>query len=157
MAQPNLILIDALRRTAAKLQKGAPYQWGHMGSCNCGNLAQELTTLTKAEIHEHALAVGRGDWQEQLNDYCPSSGLPMDLLIADMLQAGLTSADLQHLERLTDRRILERLPKEKRYLRHNFRDDVVLYINTWADLLEEQLLNKIKLPDMEAVKEEIFA
>ena len=156
MAQPNLILIDALRRTAAKLQKGAPYQWGHMGSCNCGNLAQELTTLTKAEIHEHALAVGRGDWQEQLNDYCPTSGLPMDLLIADMLEAGLTSSDLQHLERLTDRRILARLPREKRYLRHNFRDDVVLYINAWADLLEEQLLNKIKLPDLE-VAEEVFA
>ncbi|GHB85459.1 hypothetical protein [Persicitalea jodogahamensis] len=157
MAQPNLTLIDALRRTAAKLQKGAPYQWGHMGSCNCGNLAQELTTLTKAEIHEHALAVGRGDWQEQLNDYCPTSGLPMDLLIADMLEAGLTSSDLQHLERLTDRRILERLPREKRYLRHNFRDDVILYINAWADLLEEQLLNKIKLPNLEEIEEGVLA
>ncbi len=149
MAQPNLNLIQALRRTANKLQKGAPYQWGHMGSCNCGNLAQELTTLTKAEIHEHALAAARGDWQEQLNDYCPTSGLPMDLLIADMLESGLTSSDLQHLERLTDRRILERLPREKRHLRHNFRDDVVLYITAWAGWLEEQLLEKIKLPTLE--------
>jgi hypothetical protein len=81
----------------------------------------------------------------------------MDLLIADMLNAGLESADLQHLERLTDRRILERLPREKRYLRHNFRDDVVLYIATWADMLEEQLLAKIKLPNMELEKEKIFA
>lgn len=157
MARPNLILIAALRRTAKKLQQGVPYQWGHMGSCNCGNLAQELTALTKAEIHQNALAVGRGDWQEQLNDYCPTSGLPMDLLIADMLNAGLESADLQHLERLTDRRILERLPKEKRYLRHNFRDDVVLYIDTWADLLEEQLLAKIKLPNLELEEVKIFA
>lgn len=157
MARPNLTLIAALRRTAKKLQQGVPYQWGHMGSCNCGNLAQELTTLTKAEIHQNALSVGRGDWHEQLNDYCPTSGLPMDLLIADMLNAGLESADLQHLERLTDRRILERLPREKRYLRHNFRDDVVLYIATWADMLEEQLLAKIKLPNMELEKEKIFA
>jgi len=95
------------------------------------------------------LAAARGDWQEQLNDYCPTSGLPMDLLIADMLESGLTSSDLQHLERLTDRRILERLPKEKRHLRHNFRDDVVLYVTTWADWLEEQLLEKIKLPSLE--------
>ena len=157
MARPNLTLIAALRRTASKLQQGVPYQWGHMGSCNCGNLAQELTTLTKAEIHQNALAVGRGDWNEQLNDYCPTSGLPMDLLIAEMLNAGLESADLQHLERLTDRRILERLPKAKRYLRHNFRDDVVLYIDTWADLLEEQLLEKIKLPTLEEMKEEVYA
>lgn len=157
MARPNLTLIAALRRTAKKLQQGVPYQWGHMGSCNCGNLAQELTTLTKAEIHQNALAVGRGDWHEQLNDYCPTSGLPMDLLIADMLNAGLESADLQHLERLTDRRILERLPREKRYLRHNFRDDVILYIGTWADLLEEQLLAKIKLPNLELEEEKRFA
>ena len=146
MARPNLTLIEALRRTAHKLADGAPYQWGHMGSCNCGNLAQELTQLTKAEIHQRALAVGRGDWNEQLNDYCPTSGLPMDLLIADMLSAGLTSEDLQQLERLSNRKVLERLPAEKRYLRHNVRDDVVLYLRTWADGLEERLLEKIQLP-----------
>ena len=59
MARPNLDLIAALRRTARKINDGAPYQWGHMGSCNCGNLAQELTKLTKAEIHAHALANDR--------------------------------------------------------------------------------------------------
>lgn len=152
MARPNPDLIAALRRTAQKLQKGAPYQWGHMGSCNCGNLAQELTSLTKAEIHEHALAVGRGDWNEQLNDHCPTSGLPMDLLILEMMNAGLTTDDLKHLEKLSDRRILERLPTEKRYLRHNFRDDVVLYLSTWANLLEDQLLATIELPKFETTR-----
>lgn len=152
MARPNPDLIAALRRTAQKLQKGAPYQWGHMGSCNCGNLAQELTSLTKAEIHEHALAVGRGDWNEQLNDHCPTSGLPMDLLILEMMNAGLTTDDLKHLEKLSDRRILERLPTEKRYLRHNFRDDVVLYLSTWANLLEDQLLATIELPQFETTR-----
>lgn len=152
MARPTPDLIAALRRTAQKLQKGAPYQWGHMGSCNCGNLAQEITTLTKAEIHEHALAVGRGDWNEQLNDHCPTSGLPMDLLILEMMNAGLTSDDLKNLEKLSDRRILARLPNGKRYLRHNFRDDVVLYLTTWAELLEEQLLATIELPTFETKK-----
>ncbi len=157
MARPNPDLIAALRRTAQNLQKGAPYQWGHMGSCNCGNLAQELTTLTKAEIHAHALAVGRGDWNEQLNDYCPTSGLPIDLLIAEMMNAGLTSDDLKNLEKLSDRRVLERLPSEKRYLRHNFRDDVVLYLSTWAQLLEDQLLSEITLPDFTTKKEKAQA
>lgn len=146
MARPNLDLIAALRQTACKIEQGSPYQWGHMGSCNCGNLAQEITKLTKAEIHAHALANGRGDWNEQLNDYCPTSGLPMDLLINEMIDAGLDSDDLKHLERLSDRRILNRLPENKRHLRHNYRDDVVLYISEWATMLEEQLLSTIKLP-----------
>jgi len=149
MARPNLDLIAALRRTAQKIQHGAPYQWGHMGSCNCGNLAQELTKLTKAEIHANAMANGRGDWNEQLNDYCPTSGLPMDLLIGEMMEKGLDSEDLKYLERLSDIRVLQRLPKEKRFLRHNFRDDVVLYIREWADLLEDQLLLPIKLPQFD--------
>jgi hypothetical protein len=34
---------------------------------------------------------------------------------------------------------------------------VVLYINTWADLLEEQLLTKIKLPPLEEMKDEVYA
>jgi hypothetical protein len=65
MAHANPELIQALRRTAQKLSIGNPYQWGHMGSCNCGNLAQELTQLTKAQIHEFAMQ-GRGDWREQV-------------------------------------------------------------------------------------------
>jgi hypothetical protein len=78
MAHANPELIQALRRTAQKLSIGNPYQWGHMGSCNCGNLAQELTQLTKAQIHEFAMQ-GRGDWREQVEEFCPTSGLPMDL------------------------------------------------------------------------------
>lgn len=154
MAKPTLELIDALRRTAKKLQNGAPYQWGHMGSCNCGNLAQEVTKLTKAEIHAYALEVGRGDWNEQLNDYCSTSGLHMDLLISQMLQAGFTTDDLKHLEKLSDKKVLARLPEERRYsLRHNVRDDVVLYFNEWATMLEEELLASIQLPSMQLKKE----
>lgn len=146
MANSNPQLIAALRRAAHKLQLGAPYQWGHMGSCNCGNLAQELTHYTKDQIHTYALAVGRGDWNEQLNDYCPSSGFHIDTLIGDMLEYGLTVEDLKHLETLSDRRVLACLPDGRRYLRRNFRDDVVLYMLTWADLLEDKALAQVELP-----------
>jgi hypothetical protein len=146
MANSNPHLIAALRRVAHKLQQGAPYQWGHMGSCNCGNLAQELTHYSKDQIHTHALAVGRGDWNEQLNDYCPSSGLHMDTLIGDMLEYGLTVEDLKHLEKLSDRHVLACLPDSRRNLRRNFRDDVVLYMLTWADLLETKAIAQVELP-----------
>nr|WP_293832931.1 hypothetical protein [uncultured Arsenicibacter sp.] len=145
MARPNLQLIDALRRTARKLKEGAPYQWGHMGGCNCGNLAQELTRLNKDQIHAYAMQ-RYGDWNEQVDDYCTTSQMPIDLVISEMLGAGLMLEDLKHLEKLSDRDILKRLPADRRYLKHNLRDDVVLYMNEWANLLEEQLLARIQLP-----------
>jgi hypothetical protein len=145
MATATLELVDALRRTARNLAGGAPYQWGHMGSCNCGNLAQELTRLTKAEIHAFAMQ-GRGDWREQVEEFCPTSGLPMDLLIADLLNHGLTTSDLQNLERLQDQRVLARIPPERRdRMRHNVREDVVLYLTEWENLLEEELLASVHL------------
>jgi hypothetical protein len=146
MASASLHLIAALKRTAEKLAKGAPYQWGHMGSCNCGHLAQELTRFTKAEIHQRALLSRSGDWNEQLIDYCPTSGIPMDDVIGELLAAGLDIDDLKHLERLSDTKVLTRLPQHQRYLRHNYRDDVVKYLHSWALLLEEEWLAKTKAP-----------
>lgn len=149
MAKPNVYLIESLRKTAKKMSEGAPYQWGHMGSCNCGNLAQEITRLSKAEIHAYALQTRFGDWSEQTAEFCPTSKLPMDLVISEMMEAGLTNTDLKNLEKLSDKKVLKRLPLEDRYLKHNKRDDVVKYILTWADLLEEELLAKIDLEKVE--------
>lgn len=148
MAQRTLAVIQALRETAQRLSTQAPYQWGHMGSCNCGHLAQTVTRLTKAEIHARAMQ-RYGDWERQLIDYCPTSGLPIDQTIDEMLAAGFTRASLSHLERLSDPAILAAIPFERRNtLRHNQRDDVVLYLRTWADLLEQPLLAAIQLPDL---------
>jgi hypothetical protein len=138
MATANPNLIAALEKTVHKLSNGATYQWGHMGACNCGNLAQELTSYTKAEIHQYAMS-RHGDWNEQLLDYCPSSGLPMDLMISKMLAAGLSLEDLAHLERLSDPFILSHIPIEKRdQMNKNCKEDVILYLETWANILREK-------------------
>jgi hypothetical protein len=155
MATPNLELISALRKTAKKLEIGAPYQWGHMGSCNCGNLAQEVSKLTKAEIHAYAMQNMQGDWSEQTEAYCPISNQPMDLLITQMTSIGLTMTDLKNLEKLSDKKILQRLPSEFRYLHHNKRDHVVMYMREWATMLEEELLADIRLPQMEEIMQEL--
>ncbi|WP_266369060.1 DinB family protein [Tellurirhabdus rosea] len=149
MARPTPELIDALRRTARKLQNGAPYQWGHMGGCNCGNLAQEITRLSKDQIHAYAME-RYGDWNEQVADYCPTSQMPIDLLISEMLSAGLTTDDLKNLEKLSDKKILARFPIERRFLKHNRRDDVVAYLHEWAAMLEEEWLETIHLPVLNA-------
>lgn len=136
-------LVIALRATAARLRLGAPYQWGHFGACNCGHLAQTLTQKNSAEIHRAALErarLARGrveDWGEAVVDYCPASGLPLDDVLAEMLSAGLTLRDLRHLEDLDDPRIVRHL---KRHLSRNDRADLILYLDTWADLLADQEL-----------------
>jgi len=91
-----------------------------------------------------------GDWSEQLNDYCPTSGLPMDDLIDELVNFGFTLGELRHLERLSDPTVLQSLPLDKRYLTHNVKEDVVVYFNAWARLLEESLLNEISLKELTA-------
>lgn len=144
MAKPTPELIASLHRTAAKLRKSTRYEWGHMGGCNCGHLAQEITNYSRKEIHARALRSRSGDWNEQLIDYCPTSGLPMDEIISEMLDAGLDSRDLGQLERLSDPAILKRLPEGIKPLQHNKKDDVITYIQAWAGLLEEQWLSQQK-------------
>jgi len=152
MAKAIPSVIEALRNTAKSLEKRADYQWGHMGSCNCGFLAQEITRLNKGAIH--SLAMQRcGDWSEQLRDYCPTSGLPMDDLISVIIASGFDVDDLIHLERLSDSQILRARPCGNN-LRHNVKADVIEYLNAWTALLETRLLNRISLPAFEIVPTE---
>ena len=152
MAKVSAETILAIRNTAQHLTKSKEYQWGHMGACNCGFLAQEVCKISKEEIHRSAMQ-GYGDWNEQLNDYCPSSGLPMDELIDKLLDFGFSRIDLKDLEKLSSKEIIEQLAPERRNLRHNVKSDVIEYLNTWADLLESQLLEQITfdLPQEESV------
>lgn len=138
MAYANVELVRALRLTAARLREGAGYQWGHLGMCNCGHLAQTLTGLGKAEIHAAALVRG-GEWEDRVREYCPTSGQAIDDIIRTMLDHGLDPSDLADLEDLRDERILRRLPSGRRHLQRNQRDDVVEYLETWARVLDEEL------------------
>lgn len=147
MAKKNLSVVHALRRTAEALRQSSEYQWGHMGSCNCGYLAQQITKLKKNQIHSFAMQ-RYGDWNEQLNDYCPTSGLPMDDLISEMINFGFDTDDLKHLELLNDKQILDSLPADQRALRFNVKNDVIKYLNVWASLIEEECVAEITLTDL---------
>lgn len=137
MGRPRLELIDALRETAARLRRGAEYRWTHQGMCNCGHLAQTVTSLSRAEIHAMALEK-QGDWAEHARDYCPESGFPIDHVIESMLGLGMSTTDIVHLERVSDPRVLKAL-EEGRHLDKRDRDDVIRYLDAWARLLEEEL------------------
>ena len=135
-ATPELIL--ALRSTAARLERGAPFQWTHQGACICGNLAQTVTRLSRAEIHRLAIQ-SAGDWGQHAVDYCPTSGYPIDHVLESLLELGLEQNDIFHLERLDDRRVLRRLPAEDRNLDKRDRGHAVRYMREFAALLEEEL------------------
>ena len=142
----SLKIIDALRKTAQKLETGSRYEWGHMGRCNCGNLAQTITSFSRAEIQKYALEK-RGDWNEQLLDYCPTSGYPMDMIIEKMIDFGFSKQDLRHLEWLSDPEVLAEVARNNAisHLNRNSKQDTILYLKSWANLLEEKLLSSIKL------------
>jgi len=151
MTKASEELIQALRKTASNIDSSPLYQWGHMGCCNCGFLAQEVTQLTKTEIHRRALE-RHGDWTEHLNDYCPINGLPFDDVISELIAFGFDTDDLKHLEKLSDPKILMTLPLAKRNLHHNVKQDVVTYLKAWICLLEDELLQDVSL---EHLKEKI--
>ncbi|RYZ30208.1 MAG: hypothetical protein EOO10_03650 [Chitinophagaceae bacterium] len=148
MAHPNITLINTLREAANNLRNGAPYAWGHHGSCNCGHVLQVITQLSKQEIVRHAQTV-HGEWSEIAEDYCGVTNAPAYLLVSKLERLGLTPTDIHNLEYLEDRKVLNNLPGGFRWLKKNVREDVIVYFETMASMLEEQLLNSIQLPKLE--------
>ena len=151
MATPNLTLINALRETAERLRNGASYAWGNHGACNCGNLTQVVTKLSKEEILQYA-HTGIGEWTELAEDYCGVTDAPASLLISKLQQIGLTPSDIHNIEYLEDKKVLEQLPGGFRWLQRNVREDVILYFETYASILEEQLLAAIDVNIEEMIR-----
>ena len=155
MATPTIHLITALREAAQRLKDGAHYAWGNHGACNCGHLLQVMTSFSEQEILRYA-HTGIGEWTELGEEYCINTGTPLGLMVKGLQEAGLTATDIHHIEYLSDKKVLQYLPGGFRWLKKNRREDVVLYFEAFADLLEEQYAQlpvniKILLPDNIAV------
>lgn len=149
MARPNEALLRALRETADRLEGGAIFRWTHMGSCNCGHLAQTVTRLSAADIHRRALERS-GDWTDQSIEYCGATGYAMDHVFEHLLELGLTTGDLADLERLSGDDVLRTLPPGQRELDKRKREDVVLYLRRWADVLAWRLASGRAIEDVAA-------
>jgi hypothetical protein len=145
MAKPSFELVQALKETANRLKNGAYYAWGNHGGCNCGNLLQVVTQLSKEEILQYAHS-GIGEWTELAEDFCGVSNAPISLLLKKLQELGLTPTDIHNLEYLEDKTVLQNLPGGFRWLKKNVREDVIVYFETYAQLLEEQLIEQIQIP-----------
>jgi len=144
MANPSIPLIEALRETATRLRNGNHYAWGNHGSCNCGNLLQVVSKLSKEEILRFA-HTGIGEWTELAEDYCSVTSAPVHLLISKLEAIGLTGSDIHNLEYLEDKQVLQKLPGGFRWLSKNKREDVILYFETFADFLEDRLQESVQV------------
>lgn len=139
MAQSNPELIGALRETAQRLSNGAKYEWGHMARCNCGHLVQTLTDMSDYEIAQ-SIDFRLDEWSEYAKDYCEGTGHKVDDLFTTLQTVGFGWEDVIKLENLSDQRVLRRLSNGVPcYLQRNKVEDVTLYMNTLAELLEDEL------------------
>jgi hypothetical protein len=168
MARPSGELIFALRKTAARLSREeVTYRWASFAHCNCGHLAQTITGLDPAEIQRRAMrregdwgsqarnsalrrlpqrdhldgpALDEGAWEPENVGACQATGAPLDAVLRQMYQLGLSPEDVGHLERLSDPEVRRRLGTGTRHFPHHQRENVIAYLQAWAALLEEQLV-----------------
>lgn len=147
MANANIELINALKATADRLKNGVQYAWGNHGSCNCGNLLQVVTKLSKEEIIRYA-QTGTGEWTELAEEHCGVTDAPVGLLITKLQQIGLTATDIHHLEYLDNKEVLKNLPGGFRWLKRNVKDDVIVYFETFANMLEEKLISQVDITSL---------
>lgn len=155
MARVSISLIQALREATSELEKSKSYQWGHMGLCNCGHLAQVVCKMDSQSIHQYALQ-GQGDWSEQTLAYCPTSGLPFDWIISELINFGFDAQDLRHLEKLSDPKVLAHPTVLGKRLLHNKKEDVVEYLNAWTRVLEEEYVSSVQIPEVDNVHEKVI-
>ena len=175
MARASAELIIALRQTAARLhRKEVKYQWASFAHCNCGHLAQTITRLDPDEIQARAMR-REGDWRTQARDFvnvprpafdfgdrpaldegawepenveaCQVTGAPLDELLQQMYALGLDHHDVGHLERLSDPVVRRALGTSTDRFAHHDRENVVAYLEAWADVLESSLDQPTDLQD----------
>lgn len=175
MANASAHLVSALRQTAARLRRTeVKYKWSSFARCNCGHLAQTLTGLTPADLaaratkrsgdwRSQALEVAReggfpqpdfgdrpaldeGAWEPENVGACTVTGERLDEVFGLLHAHGLNAADIGHLERLTDPRVRRELNAQTQDYPHYKRDNVIAYLEAWADLLERQLRTDGALP-----------
>jgi hypothetical protein len=139
-------LVEALTTVADRLAEGAVYQWGHMGQCNCGQLAQVVTKRTAADIHQSAISRATGEWSEHAFDYCHGSGALIDDVVDDLLAIGLNRDDIVHLENLSDARVLARVGRP---LERHVREDAIAYFRAFAALVSSSM--PVPLPTQDSV------
>lgn len=101
-------LITALRAAARSIESGTiDYDWAEQCRCNCGVLACALTGSPPSKLSLPSVKGGL-TWQQIVGRHCPITGLPEQVTLRAMFEAGLTQQDIIELENLSNPAVCER-------------------------------------------------
>ncbi|HKI46120.1 MAG TPA: hypothetical protein VKA08_12380 [Balneolales bacterium] len=147
MAKPTPQLIHSLLKTTERLKNGARYEWGHMGRCNCGHLIQTVTDMSDYEI-VRSIDFELNEWTEHAKLYCDGSGHKVDDIFRSLENIGFDYEDVINLEYLSDPAVASALHGDQQHLRRNKLDDVILYMETLADVLEKERRESLQTDEL---------
>ena len=147
MARSSLQLIDALKSAAKKISDDKDsYNWRAIGACNCGNLVQAVTNYNAKEISNFGIKK-HGDWQSISLLYNKDGDYEIDIIIKNLLDMGILLEDFAYLENLNCPKVLSYIGGNVN-LKKDEADDAVLYLNSWANMLEEELFQNKEMTEM---------
>ena len=147
MAKPSLQLIDALKKAAKKIVEDKDsYNWKAIGACNCGTLVQVVTKYNAKEISSFGIKK-HGDWQSISLLFDKQSEFEIDKIISRLLGMGMDLEDFTYLENLSCPNVLSFIGKDICLTRDD-PDHAILYLNSWAEMLEEELLQDISIEEI---------
>ncbi len=91
-------------------------------------------------------ALDEGAWEPEDFGRCETTDRRMSDILVQLLQAGLEKEDIANLERLADGEVRRRMGTNTIELQYSKRENVVAYLQAWAEMLEEQLTVSEALP-----------
>jgi hypothetical protein len=134
---PALAKIRVLREAANRIESAPDaYHWTSGDTCNCGIVMQVIKGIDAKALRKlRSGQDARGSWSYV--SFCHNSGERYIEVIDCLMATGFDHADISNLEWLTDEKVLTRM--DATCLDEQSAVDVVNYMRTWADLLQEQV------------------
>jgi hypothetical protein len=88
-------------------------------------------------------------------EFCPITNAPLTLVITRLEEIGLTPTDIHDIEYLSNKEVLKHLPGGFRWLKRNKREDAIDYFEAFANMLEDKMIQHIKI-DIESIPQQII-
>ena len=136
-------LIDGLRTAADWIEsEKVDYKWRHETTCNWGILVQAVFNITKEDLNRltwfNEIDDGLCIWSDVPDQMtkCKQTGLPLPFIFQKLEELKLKDTDYEYLEFLGGNR------KEWKFGIPNTKENTVMFMRTWADSLEKELLNQ---------------
>lgn len=153
----NKSILPYLERALYALETdGAFYKWTDYTSCNVGIVAQVCTNTGIKEMRER-VNVEYNDyikyaekmckdnhwdyvmsWKQMGNYYCGITNKPVTGIIGDLQSKGFTTADIGHLEFLSDKAVLSNTDINTKHNYFAHQDNLIKYLKSWIDIIRKQ-------------------